>query len=79
MFTCLFAEQLDHTDMPEWYGFNGEQELIGLLPYKIEKDRVSTTIEATVDATQPDTLQAAFMYIKKGFFRIKWVSTANDN
>ena len=79
MFNCLFAEQLDHTDMPEWYGFNGEQELKNLLPYKIEQDKVSTSIEATVDATQPDTVQAAFMYIKKGFFRVTWVSTANDN
>ena len=75
----MFAEQLNHTDMPEWYGFNGEQQLKKLLPYKIEKDRVSTKIEATVDAMHPDALQAAFMNIKKGFCRVNWVSTANDH
>ena len=31
IFTCLFAEQLGTTDIPEWYGFNGDQ-LHQLLP-----------------------------------------------
>ena len=78
IFTCLSAEQLGATDITEWYGFNGDQQLHHLLPYKLKQDQLSSRFQETMDGTKPETLLAAFMTIKKGFFRVRAVSTAND-
>ena len=79
IFTCLFAEQLGATDIPEWYGFNDDQQLHQLLPYKLKQDQLSFRFQETVDSTKPETLLAAFMTMKNGFFHVKAVSTTNDH
>ena len=79
IFTCLFAEQLCATDIPEWYDFKGDQQLYQLLPYNLKKDQLSLRFQEAVDGATPAKLLAAFITIKKGFFRKRAVSTANDH
>ena len=79
IFTCLFVEQLSATDIPEWYDYNGDQQLHHLLPYKLKQDQLSSRFQETMDGAEPEALLAAFMTIKTGFFRVKAVSTANDH
>ena len=79
IFTCLFAEQLSTTDIPEWYDFNGDQQLHHLLPYKLKQDQLSSRFQETMDGAKPEVLLAAFQIIKSGYFRTKAVSTANDH
>ena len=77
-FISLFAEQLSATDTPEWYDFNGDQQLHHLLPYKLKQDQLSSRFQETMDGMKPEVLLAAFQIIKSGFFCVKAVSTTND-
>ena len=79
IFTCLFVEQLTVADTPEWYDFNGDQQLNHLLPYKLKADQLSSRFQETIDGAKPEVLLAAFQIMKSGYFRVKAVSTANDH
>ena len=79
IFTCLFVEQLSTTDTPEWYDYNGDQQLHHFLPYKLKQDQLSSSFQETIDGAKPEVLLAAFQIIKSGYFRVGTVSTKNDH
>ena len=68
IFTCLFVEQLTATDTPEWYDFNGDQQLHHLLPYKLKPEQLSSRFQETIDGAKPEVLLAAFQIMNQDTF-----------